>query len=34
LSVALWAIGSPSAPSPLVGAATRTTGPIRSDVAT
>src|SRR5438105_10676846 len=25
--VALWAIGSPSAPSPLVGAATRTTGP-------
>lgn len=34
LSVALWAIGSPSAPSPLVGAATRITGPIRSDVAT
>jgi hypothetical protein len=32
--VALWAIGSPSAPSPFVGAATRTTGPIRSDVAT
>jgi hypothetical protein len=29
--VALRAIGSPSAPSPLVGAATRTTGPVRSD---
>jgi len=32
--VALWAIGSPAAPSPFVGAATRITGPIRSDVAT
>jgi hypothetical protein len=33
-AVALWAIGSPSAPSPFVGAATRATGPTRSDVAT
>ncbi len=32
--VALWAIGSPAAPSPLSGAATRATGPARSDVAT